>query len=559
MRPRILLVEDDDAAARSMAQLLPHLGYEVAAVVRTADEAVATGRRESPDLALLDIGLPGEKDGIDAGRELAELDVPVVYLTGQADEGTLARAERTGPFGYLVKPAVARDIRAAVEIALQRYRLERRLRASEERFRLLIENAQDLITVLAPDGTIYFQSPSVRGILGYEPEELLDRVAFDFVHPDDLDGMMEAFNRVLQEPGRPLCQELRFRHRDGSWRWLQTVGTAFRNERHGLRIVANSRDVTEQRRVEDALRRSEHRYRRLFESNVTGVYVRSLEGRFLDLNPSLARILGYPSRQELTESPVEGLYEDAGALEACNAALRRHGSLSNRQVRLRHREGRPVWVLESCSLLADVRQKAQVVVGTVVDITEQKRLEAELARLAYTDPLTGLANRRLLEEQAHHLLALTDRQGQRTALVYADLTGFKRINDTLGHDAGDRVLVEVARRLTASARESDVVARIGGDEFALLLSDVDDEAGAVHAARRFASSVEARLEIEGRTLRVRPRLGLALFPDHGTTFASLLTAADGAMYAAGRTGEVEVWSPPAPTVVPRVAPRRPAG
>lgn len=541
---RLLLVEDSPSSAEALEALLRNLGYEVVAIAGTAGEAIEAATRERPDLAIVDIGLPGERDGVDAGRELAAGDTPVLYLTAMDDPETLARAEVTGPYGYVIKPADARGLVAAIEVALVRRDMERKLRDSERRFRLLIENAQDLITVLGPDGTIRFESPSVRRVLGYDPAELRDETVFDYCHPEDRADAMQAFNAVVREPGRTLSHALRFRHRDGSWVWLEAVGTAFRNEEEDrLFIVANSRDVTEQRRMQDSLRRSEQRYRRLFENSLAGVYLRDVEGELLELNSALSRALGYESPDRLVGSSIAKLYGSPTDLDDCNETLRKLGQLASREVELRHRAGHDVTMLESCSLLADPDRATPVVVGTLIDVSEQKRLADELARMAFTDPLTGLANRRFLEAHAERLLSLADRRATRAAVAYLDLTGFKRINDTLGHEAGDRVLVTVAERLQAEARGSDVAARIGGDEFAVLLAEVEDRESAIAAARRLAEAAELPIEMGEETLRIRPRIGVALFPDHATDFPTLLSAADRAMYAAEGSAGVGLFAP----------------
>lgn len=546
-RRRLMLVEDSPSSVEALEALLRHLGYEVVAVAGTAGEAIEGATREHPDLAIVDIGLPGERDGVDAGRELAAADTPVLYLTAMGDPETLARAEATGPYGYVIKPADTRGLVAAIEVALVRRDMEQELRDSERRFRLLIENARDLITVLGPDGTIRFESPSIRRVLGYDPAELRGEIMFDYVHPEDRADAMQAFNAVVREPGRALSHTLRFRHRDGSWRWFEAVGTAFRNEEEDrLFIVANSRDVTEQRRMQDSLRRSEQRYRRLFENSLAGVYLRDVDGELLELNPALSRALGYESPDQLVGCSIAKFYGSPKELDECNETLRQRGRLASREVELRHRAGHAVTMLESCSLLADPDRVRPAVVGTLIDVSEQKRLADELARMAFTDPLTGLANRRFLEAHAERLLSLADRHATRAAVAYLDLTGFKRINDTLGHEAGDRVLVAVAERLRAEARGSDVAARIGGDEFAVFLAEVDDHESAAAAARRLAEAAERPIEIGEDTLRIRPRVGVALFPDHATDFPTLLSAADRAMYAAEESGGVGLFTPSSP-------------
>jgi diguanylate cyclase (GGDEF)-like protein/PAS domain S-box-containing protein len=169
------------------------------------------------------------------------------------------------------------------------------------------------------------------------------------------------------------------------------------------------------------------------------------------------------------------------------------------------------------------------------DISRRRAREEQLEQLAYRDPLTGLANRRVLRERAQQALALARRGDAQVALLYLDLIGFKQINDQLGHVAGDQVLEEVARRLSAAIRDADTAARIGGDEFAVLLSEIEGEGGAMQAARRVQEAFEPAFEAEGHTLQISISIGLSLFPTYASNFDAMLDQADMAMYGARRT------------------------
>lgn len=538
---RILVVEDDPDAAENVRLILKSFDYRVAAIAGTAETAFETLRENNVDLVLMDVGLPGELDGVEAGRRImAEHDIPVVFLTGMTDDRTLGRIEESAPYGYLPKPCSPRHLKTALQLALSRRGLEEALREREERFRLLIENSRDIITVLAADATIRYESPSVEPVLGYAPEDLKGRDAFEFVHPHDIEAAREAFESVLRKPGQPLTLELRFRHADGTWRILEATGNAFHNGKHGLRIVVNSRDVTGARRAAEALRTSEERYRRLFEENLAGVFRRTLEGELLEVNEAFARILGYDSPGEMVGLHVGEVAISNEEFRTFERRLRSEGTVVNAELQVRRRDGARIWVLASASLQEESDRRARVVTGTVIDISRQKWLAAELERMAFQDPLTGLANRRALEKQARRILALAQRRGVQAGLIYLDLTRFKRINDSLGHSVGDEVLVETARRLRRGARESDLVARVGGDEFAVLLAEVAGDEGAVAAAERLTRGFDDAIEVAGRRFHVGAQMGVALFPDHASDFPGLLTAADRAMYRSKANRDVPV-------------------
>lgn len=284
--------------------------------------------------------------------------------------------------------------------------------------------------------------------------------------------------------------------------------------------------------AERVRRGSEERYRKLFEDSVVGVFRRTLDGVLLEVNEAYARMFGFDSPITLLGTSVDQLYLRGEDRQAFQDRLERDGSVRNCELELQRQDGSRIWVLENATLVLDPVLEEEVVTGTLVEITERKLLAAELERMAYQDPLTGLANRRALQQEAGRILAFADRHGVQAGLVYIDLTRFKRINDTLGHSVGDEVLVEIAGRLRRRARESDLVARIGGDEFAVLLAEVGGEEGALAAAERLAAGLEPPIEVANTSLHVGAKLGIGLYPDHAEDFPGLLRAADRAMYQA---------------------------
>lgn len=179
--------------------------------------------------------------------------------------------------------------------------------------------------------------------------------------------------------------------------------------------------------------------------------------------------------------------------------------------------------------------------GTIQDVTERKRLLAEIEHLAFHDPLTGLANRRLFMDRLGHALAVKERSGHGCAVLFMDLDGFKKINDTFGHSAGDELLCEVARRLTSTARSSDTIARLGGDEFALLCEDVDLEI-AIRVAERIGEQLRRPVELQGADVSARGSIGIAL-AEGNLSAEDILRDADAAMYAVktGGKGGVRVF------------------
>lgn len=254
------------------------------------------------------------------------------------------------------------------------------------------------------------------------------------------------------------------------------------------------------------------------------------DGAIQDANRAFARLVRLDSADAARGRQLqEFLVEDQAT--AMLERLRDQGEIAVEEARLVAADDGEVWTLMS-GVRTEAEDGAPVFLAVFLDITARKAQERELERQAQYDALTGLANRRLLWEKATQALALADRHGREAGVLYLDLTNFKKVNDEHGHMVGDEVLREVAARLQESLRESDVAARIGGDEFAVLLAEVEGTGGALEAARRIQSSLNRPLAVEGATLDVRARAGVAVYPVHGLALEDLLDKADQAMYLA---------------------------
>lgn len=277
--------------------------------------------------------------------------------------------------------------------------------------------------------------------------------------------------------------------------------------------------------AEVRLRNEGEHYRILFHQNVAGVYQKSADGTLLQCNLSFARIFGYDGPEELEGQPMEILYTSQEDRAAFLKRLRDRGSVTNYELPMRRKDGAPIWVLENAALAREPEGEPPVVIGTLIDITDRKTLEIRLERQANQDPLTGLANRRALEARAEQTLEMAVRRDEVGALLFLDLIQFKVINDTLGHRAGDEVLVETAARIEDALRASDTAARVGGDEFVALLPDVGDEEGACTAGRRILDGFRPPMTVAGESVDVRVRIGAALFPEHARDLSELMALA----------------------------------
>lgn len=290
--------------------------------------------------------------------------------------------------------------------------------------------------------------------------------------------------------------------------------------------------VTERKHVELAIRKSEKRYRLLFERNLAGVFRTTLAGRFLECNQAAASMFGYDSPEEVLALPVIDLYDTPSDRGAFLAKLKSERSLTNQEMKFRRKNGEFFCAIANMSLIEDDSGPREILEGTLVDITERKSAEERVQSLAYYDALTGLPNRVLLQDRLSQALATARRQRHKVALLFLDLDRFKTINDSLGHAVGDLLLQDVAQRLNKCARDEDTVARLGGDEFLIVLNNVTDIPDAAVAAERFMDAMTSAVVIQGHTLSINCSLGISIFPEHGADAETLIKNADAAMYSA---------------------------
>lgn len=295
--------------------------------------------------------------------------------------------------------------------------------------------------------------------------------------------------------------------------------------------------------------RTSDRWRAAFEAAPLGMAKVSPEGRLTDVNSALCVLLGEPERAVVGRRLSAFIYpDDLGALTAGGGPGGPRGGASRAEVRLLCSGGRLRWCEIATSLVRDGEGRAEYVLTSVVDITRHKRSQAALRDLATRDPLSGLANRRWFEVQLVQHLRLCADEGPRGALLVMDLDNFKSVNDTLGHQAGDRLVIEVAVTLRRHLRDRDVVARLGGDEFAVVVRDGDRWAAEAVARKLvlavrdevFAGTISSEAPAAGVTVSV----GVAPFElfgctgnDQGVaTTREVVKAADAAMYAVKRSG-----------------------
>jgi diguanylate cyclase (GGDEF)-like protein/PAS domain S-box-containing protein len=420
------------------------------------------------------------------------------------------------------------------------YRIRKALIESETRFRRLVEGLVDhFLLTQARDGAVTYVSPSITPILGYTQAEFCARFPDRLTDSASAAGFLEHTREGFEGRRRPPF-EIEVRSKDGSVRTLEVRQVPVLDETGtAIAVEGIAQDITERRAAEAEQRLAAS----VLENTAEGILVTDLNGVVQRVNRAFTSITGYAAAEvvgktsALLRSGRHGpeFYRDMW--DTLGEVGHWQGELWNR-----HKDGRiyPEWL--SISRIPDPNSRGQErYVGIFTDISRQKEADAEIARLAFHDALTGLPNRVLLIDRLETGIARAERQDHVDALLFLDLDHFKHINDSLGHNAGDAMLREVARRLTESVREYDTVARLGGDEFVVLVNAVaDDHHLAVRRARRAAEKIRAAIAepmvIAGHELHTSPSIGVALLPLDADNPEDALKHADKAMYRAKARG-----------------------
>jgi PAS domain S-box-containing protein len=338
-------------------------------------------------------------------RVFAEPDRPhVVQFRFLARDGSYRPVEAVGKLLDDATQGVVVSVRDIGE----RLHAEQALRESEARYRSLIENAHDIVTILDLDGRILYESPQITRVLGYAASELIGRSAIDFVHPDDREVPVHALGRILSTPGTTVQTEYRFQHKDGSWRYLETYGRTLLPDSAEQGLVFNTRDVTARRLAEGALQENEERFRRLIENSGDMIQLLDASGRITYTGPSVERLLGYTPEEIQDTEALAYIHPDD--LEPTTAALMemlaRPDEVVTAQYRVRHREGH-YRAFEAFARTVFEADGEQVVVVNARDVTE--RLEAQQLLQEREEHF------RKLIETSHDLVQTLDMQG---SIVY---------------------------------------------------------------------------------------------------------------------------------------------
>lgn len=442
-------------------------------------------------------------------------------------DGTMAwaRTSVTVPGEWSGEPQII----VFVEDITERKQAEDALRASEERFRIAAENASDLIFEwdLRTDNVDVF-GPAHQH-LGDWPSPRTSKAWGTIVHPEDLPRVLADFDRYIQS-GERYKGSYRIVGQNGKTYHYSNRGQVIRNKAgEPCKWVGLCTDITERKQAEEAV----SQLAAIVECSESAIFATDLNGNITTWNRGAEKLAGYTGA-EARSLAIAALFPSAE--REIIAPIERGESARLDEASLRRKDGREVPVLLTVS---PIRKSDGQLSGSAIiarDISERKQAEQEMAYRALHDYLTGLPNRLLLADRLSESMASSS-NASGIAVIFVDLDGFKFVNDTLGHEAGDVLLQQVGQRLAASVRRGDLLGRTGGDEFMLVVNNVSEEHVAQAIAERLQAALREPFFVAQHELVITASMGISLYPRDGTDASALRRNADTAMYEAKQSGK----------------------
>jgi diguanylate cyclase (GGDEF)-like protein/PAS domain S-box-containing protein len=545
-RCRFLLVEDNDDHAELFLAHLAETSFADAAVVRT--DNLRDGRRALAsgdiDIAFVDLTLP-DSTVAETLEVLPELTprASLIVITSLDDRDTLLRIIDRGADDCLPKMAInAVVLERTIRFNLDRRRFRQQaIQAERQKYDDLLLEVQRVGNVgfwelNIPDQTLnwsdevfhIFEIPQTGAAPRYE--EFLAAI-----HPEDRELVDTAYRRSL-EAREPYAISHRLLMADGRVKFVLEQGkTLYADDGTPQLSTGTVLDITRSKENEEQLRLAAS----VFSHATEGVMITDPSGVILDVNEAFTEITGYSRDDALGKTPrlLKSGKQNADFYRAMWNDLNETGSWSG-EIWNRRNNGEIYPEFQRINAVRDEDGNLQHFVAQFADITQEKAHQRQLEYIAHYDCLTDLPNRVLLADRLKQAMAQEQRRGQHLAVTYLDLDGFKDINDTHGHDIGDRVLVALSTRFKDALREGDTIARIGGDEFVAVLIDLAEVDDSLPVLERLLTSAALPIRLDGQDLQVSASLGVTFFPQAESIDADqLLRQADQSMYQAKQAGK----------------------
>ena len=445
----------------------------------------------------------------------------------------------------LMKAIYALSLLSMVLVAWMIFRRKRwreslhaiQLQEREGRLRLALWGSSDEFWDLDMDTGVLIRTGASRsqGSQREETHSVYDWVR-ENIHPDDQRVIAQKLDEHIQDKSPQFESEQRVRAPNNKWIWVLVRGRIVERNSDGrpIRICGTARNITATRDAE----RERRIVQEVMNSMREAVTVCDLDFNFVSINPAFTRITGWQEHEVIGRSAslLNCAQHSAEYYQNMRESIVREG-LWRGELWQRRKDGEEFLSWMQSSEVRDAQGQRSHYIAVLTDITERKRNEQELRYLANYDTLTGLPNRTLLAERLGHAVIRARRGGHKVAVLFLDLDRFKHVNDSMGHAAGDRMLKAAGSRLRDNIRDGDTVARIGGDEFTVILEELADAGEAERVAQKLISAFEKPLELnDGQDVVISPSIGISIYPDHAQTPTDLLKFADTAMYQAKDRG-----------------------
>lgn len=544
MATNILIVEDEGITAMDIKNRLESLGYNVPAMVSSGEDAVKKTKEIMPDLILMDIMLKGNMDGIEAAENIrSSLDIPILYLTAYSDDNTLKRAKVTEPYAYILKPFSERELLVSIETALYKHKMEMKLKQSEEWLATTLKSIGDAVIATDKNGLVTFMNPVAESLTGWGRQEALGKEmkeVFRLINKETLETVECPIIHTIQSGAKTtLTDNTAVLSKSGHETLIEipiddSIAPIRNNKEEIIGAVVVFRDITERKRAEEEIGLAA----KVFENSMDSIMITDAKGAIIRVNDAFTKITGYTAKEVVGKNPrilKSGRHDNEfykNMWKSLTTIGKWQGEMWNKR---KNSEIYP----ESTIIVAikDKHGYTNHYVSVARDITDRYRYEEKIKYQAYHDPLTDLPNRSLFYDRLSVALSNAERSKLMLAVLYLDIDGFKPINDTLGHDVGDILLQSAARRLINHSRHGDTIARMGGDEFTFILTQITSKEEVVQIVKRLLDAVREPFLINGLHLSITASIGVSIYPDNGEDIQALIKNADIAMYNAKTSGK----------------------
>lgn len=547
----VLIVDDSKSARENMKYYLDKLAIQSIQAESYEDALKVLQARRDISLMLVDYILPGKRNGMDLIMEIRQTHpkdkLAIIAVSAMEIKNLATKFLKHGANDFIAKPFTYEEFSTRVNSSLELIDLFTKSREKEKEIKEAYElfNNGNIIVFKwqnQNDWPVEYVSESLKNILGYNTEEFLDaKIKYaDIIHPDDL-------NRVSQEVMEYSSKKVKsFTHNDyrvkkhnSEYAWVSDTTQIVYNDKDEItHYVGYVVDITEQREKEKELHTYIERFNLAIESSRDGLWDWDIENDTIFCSSSMLKMINYTQDKAITYTDLESMIHPDD-LQNAKDKFKEHIQGKSEYYEVEYRikiNSQYKWILNRAKALFDTNQKPTRIIGFYTDIDRRKALELQYEKQSVTDNLTGLLNRQGLELNFEMFLQSALRLERNMALVFIDLDGFKAVNDTLGHKAGDEILIHVANILKKTSRKNEVVFRLGGDEFVLLIPEYKEKNELENLCARLLECTKNPIKLTNGEAKIGMSIGVAMLQKN-ETLDTMLTRADKAMYKVKNGGK----------------------